>query len=97
MMRAEFERVFEGADEGGVFGLVVGHLAEAAGLLDGVGAVGFDNVGERRRAGVATRGAVGVNMESRCLAHRFPFPWTLRACRIVQVRRREKQPPQATI
>ncbi len=52
-MRAEFKGVFQCANEGGVFGLVVGRLAEAVGLLDGFLALAVDDVGEGGRARIA--------------------------------------------
>src|SRR6202035_5537509 len=59
VLRAKLQRMFQSAHESGVFRLVVRHLAEAAGLLDGRFAVTSNDISERRGAGVAARSAVG--------------------------------------
>src|SRR5262249_18553681 len=69
MVGAEFQGMFQGADQGGVLGLVIGHAAEAAGLLDGFLAAAGEDVGEGGGAGVAARGAVGVNSDEGGVGH----------------------------
>jgi hypothetical protein len=73
---AEPQGVLEGADDGGVLGLVVGHLAQSSALLDGGRALAGDDVAEGGVAGVAARGAVGVDGQRMCYAHITPSGWS---------------------
>ena len=90
MLAAQAGRVFQGADKGGVLGLIVRAFADTAGFLDGRLPIALNHISERRWAGIATRAAVRVNSQDAWLTHhRLAFGPQL--CRILGAAARRRQ------
>src|SRR5579885_2141107 len=69
VFRPQLQSMLKRADEGGVFGLVVGHLSQAAGFFEKRFTITANDVGVSGGPGIAARSAIGVNGQHAVFRH----------------------------